>query len=133
MDGLIKLRRIYRNVQENYPSNTIRKNHFLTFCTMLDMGQNLDEINDLCPFGGNIGMGNSRLEHFLNPFKIIRLHAIMHDASGFMRHQYGVGPGYCYAFPYSPINSCFLGHVTGLIYCIYLKFLYPVHYRLLAC
>ena len=48
--------------------------------------------------------------------KIFRLHAIVHDAAG--------GLGYCYEIGRG-LNSCLLGHVTGLLFCLYVKLFLP--------
>ena len=74
--------------------------------------------------GGNLGYGNSYLELLFRHFKFIRLHAILHDAAGAVRAHSGKGPGYCYMIGRGPI-SCLLGHVTGLIFCLCVKFILP--------
>ena len=104
-----------------YPENTIRKNYFIAACKSLDYKVDIDAVNDENPYGGTIGIGNSRLDIVLRCSKIFRLHAIFHDAAGYMKGRYNVGPGYCYACRWCPINSCLLGHVTGLSYCLYIK------------
>ena len=69
-------------------------------------------------FGGPIGYSDSYLE-FLNPkFKVLRLHAILHDAARAVRAHSGKGAGYCYMIGGGP-NSCLLGHLTGLLFCLY--------------
>ena len=75
-------------------------------------------------FGGTIGYGNSYLELLFHQFKIFRLHAILHDAAGKVRAQNGKGPGYCYIIGRDP-NSCLLGHVTGLLFCLYVEIFLP--------
>ena len=75
-------------------------------------------------FGGTIGCGNSYLELLIRHFKIFRLHAILHDAAGAVRAHSGKGPGYCYMIGRGP-NSCLLGHVTVLLFCLYVKFFLP--------
>ena len=56
--------------------------------------------------------------------KVFRLHAILHDVAGALRTHSGKGPGYCYMIGRGP-NSCLLGHVTGLLFCLYVKFFLP--------
>ncbi len=104
-----------------YPENTIRKNCFLAACKTLDETVDLNEINRNCPYGGIIGINNSKLDTIFRHSKIFRLHAIMHDSAGYMCDKYRVGPGYCYVIKKCPINSCFLGHISGLLFCVYLK------------
>ena len=115
-----------------YPENTARKNYFIAACKTLDNSIILDIANTTRPYGGTIGIGNSRLDVILKHFKIFRLHAILHDAAGYMRDCHEVGPGYCYVWNNFPINSCLLGHITGLSYCIYLK-LFNSYYEQLVC
>ena len=56
--------------------------------------------------------------------KVFRLHAVLHDAAGAVRLQTGKGPGYCYMIGRGP-NCCLLGHVTGLLFCLYVKLFLP--------
>ena len=77
--------------------------------------------------GGTIVYGNLYLELLFCHFKIFRLHAILLDAAGAVRAQSGKGPGYCYMIGQGP-NSCLLGHLTGLFFCLYVKLL--LHFQL---
>ena len=100
-----------------------RKLYFLATCLSLKADVDIHQLNDLCPYGGLIGVGNSQLEKIFGGSKILRMHAMIHDACGFMKFNYGEGPGYCYMIPNAPdwMNKCVLGHVTGVLYCLYLK------------
>ena len=60
------------------------------------------------------------MELIFRPFKIFRIHAIQHDAAGAVRAHSGKGPDYCYMIGRGP-NSCLLGYVTGLLFCLYVK------------
>jgi len=113
----------YNLVKYLFPKNSKRKNAFLAVCYCIDKEINLHDINDLVPYGGLIGPGDSRMDIWFKHSKLFRLHAIFHDAFGFMRSNFNVGPGYVYALTEKPIfiNSMFLGHVTGLVYWLYLK------------
>jgi hypothetical protein len=73
------------------------------------------------PYGGIIGIGNSNLDIPFRRLKIFRLHAALHDAFGYCKTKYNEGPGYSYIINI-PWNSCLIGHVTGLFYCLYLYF-----------
>lgn len=112
-----------QNLLENYEhyDDSKRKNFFFAACRMWNKNINLREADMDCLYGGTIGINDSILDKFLNKSKILRLHAILHDAGGYIRRKYGLGPGYCYALKNISINSCFLGHVSGISYCIYLK------------
>ena len=80
------------------------------------------------PFGGLLGYGNSDLNSILCYSKVIRLHAILHDAAGTVRSHIGKGPGYCYMIGRGP-NACWLGHVTGLPSCLYVKLFLPCFFK----
>lgn len=118
----------------HFPDNGNRKNLYLATCAALHPGitpENIEELEkfnlkllEQNPYGGVIGIGNSCFELIFSHFKIFRLHAAFHDASGFMKSYFNAGPGYCYTLSF-PLNSCFLGHVTGLAYCVYLKYFTP--------
>ena len=71
-------------------------------------------------FGGPIGYGNSYLDSVCRYPKVFRLQAILHDDAGAVRAHSGKGPGYCFMIGRGP-NSCLLGQVTGLLFCLYVK------------
>ena len=75
-------------------------------------------------YGGIIGYGNSCLDSVFRYSKVFRLHAKLHDGAVAVRSHSGKGPGYCYMIGRGP-NSCLLGHVTGLIFCLYVKLFLP--------
>ena len=111
------------------------QNYFLATCKYLNPRADLDYVVKTIPFGGIIGIDNSKLDYFFRYFKLIRLHAILHDASGFVKSNYNIGPGYCYALSFMPIsiNNCFLGHVSGLLYCLYHKLFHKSLYDDILC
>ena len=49
---------------------------------------------------------------------------MLHDVAGAVRAHSGKGPGYCYLIGRGP-NWCLLGHVNGLLFCLYVKFFLP--------
>ena len=50
---------------------------------------------------------------------VMQLHAILHDAYAKLRSEYGIGPGYCYTLPpCHRFSTTYLGHITGIIYCL---------------
>ena len=53
----------------------------------------------LRPYGGLIGIDNSSLDKYFKSYKILRLHAFLHDASGFVFEYSEKGPGYSYVLP----------------------------------
>ena len=74
--------------------------------------------------GGTIVYGDSYLDVVFRYTKVFRLHAIIHDAAGAVRLQSGKGPGYCCMTGRGP-NCCLLVHVTGLLFCLYVKIFLP--------
>ena len=109
-----------------------RTMYFLAACRMWKPDIDLEQTLQECPHGGKIGMGDSSLDTILHHSKVFRLHAIFHDSAGYVKTRYGTGPGYCYILPRFPINSCFLGHLSGLAYCLYLKW-FDADYSKLDC
>ena len=71
-------------------------------------------------FGGTIGYGDSYLEFLFRHFNVYRLHAILNDAARAVKAYSGKGAGYCCMNGREP-KSCLLGHVTGLLFCLYVK------------
>ena len=107
-----------------FKHNSVRKNLFLCACFCWDSSLSLCEMNQKFKFGGHIGYGNSCLDSVFRYSKVSRLHAVLHDAAGSVRSETGKGPGYCYMIGRRP-NSCLLGHVTGLLFCLYVKIFLP--------
>ena len=75
-------------------------------------------------FGGTFGYGDSYMEFFFRHFKFFRTRAILHDAIGAVRAQTTNDPVYCCMFGRGS-NSFFFGHVTGLLFCFYIKLFPP--------
>ena len=130
-----KLKEILRNldlIKHEVSLKTKRKNYFLCTCIVLDSNINLKEMDQKFPFRGLIGYGNSCTDYFLANSKKLRLHAILHDAAGSVKSTTHKGPGYCYVLPRFP-SSCFLRHVTGLFFCLYVKNFASAVYALFDC
>ena len=122
--SLISVFRLYPGLKMSFEHDSVRKNLFLSACFCWDSGLFLREVDQKVKFGGTIGYGESYLEFSFRHFKEFRLHAILHDAAGAVRSHSGKGPGYCYMVGRGP-NSCLLGHVTGLFFCLYVKLFLP--------
>ena len=121
---LLSIFRLYPGLKLSFEHNSVRKNLFLSACFCWGSRLSLREMDQNYKFGGTIGYGNSYLEILFRHFKSLRLHAILLDAAGAVRAYTGKGPGYCYMIGRGP-NSCLLGHVTGLLFCLYLKIFLP--------
>ena len=107
-----------------FKQKSARENLFLSAGFCWDSGLSLQEMDQKFKFGGLIGCANSHLDSLFRYSKVFRLHAILHDAAGAVRAHSGKGRGYCYMIGRSP-NFCFLGHVTGLLFCLYVKIFLP--------
>ena len=77
----------YLFVSEVYPAYSERYLYFLATCLHLDPNIDLNIALKLLPYGGIIGIDNSSLDKYLKSFKILRLHAILHHAAGFV-HEF---------------------------------------------
>ena len=121
---LISVFRLYPGLKMTFKHNTVRKNLFLSACFCWDSGISLREMDQKFEFGGFIGYGNSCLDSVFRYSKVLRLHAILHDAAGAVRSHSGKGLGYCYMVGRGP-SSCLLSHVTGLLFCLYVKLFLP--------
>lgn len=128
---VVEISRSHPHICEYFKDNSARKNLFLATCYQLGAVFDLEDVSEECPHGGLIGIGDSKLEKYFRKFKVFRLHAALHDASGYMKQRYNVGPGYVYAVS-CPVSNCLIGHVTGLSFCVYLKLFAPSLYHCLA-
>ena len=121
---LISLFRLYQGLKVSFEHNSVRKNLFLSACSCWDSEVFLREINQKFIFGGLIGYGNSYLDSVFRSSKVFRLHVILIYAAGAVRSHSGKRHGYCYKIGRGP-KSCLLGHVTGLLFCLYVKLFLP--------
>ena len=108
---------MYPGLKMSFEHNFVRKNLFVSARFCWDSSFFLCELDQKFPFGGLIGNGNSYLDSVFRYSKVLRLHAILHDAAGAVRLETDKGPGYCYMIG-RRANSCLLGHVTGLLFCL---------------
>ena len=116
--------RLYLGLKMSFEHNSVRKNLFLSAGFCWDSRLSLCEMDQKFEFGGTIVYGASYLDSVFRHSKVFRLHAKLHDAAGAVRLQTGKGSGYCYMIGRGP-NCCLLGHVTGLLFCLYVKIFLP--------
>ena len=121
---LMSIFRLYPGIKKSFEQNSVSKNLFLSACFCWDSRLCFFDMDQNFKFGVTIGYGDTYLEVLFRHFKIFRLHAILHGAAGAVRAHSGRGPGYCYMIGRGP-NSCLLGHVTGLLFCLYVKIFLP--------
>ena len=130
MDVLFLMRffRLYPGLNLSFEHNSVRKNLFLSACFCWDSRLSLREMHQKHKFVGTLGYGNSYLELLFRHFKKFRLHAILHDAAEAVRAHSGKSPGYCYMIGRGP-SSCLLGHLTGLLFCLYVQNHSALHFQ----
>ena len=121
---------LYRGLKISFGHNSVRKNLFLDACFCWDSRLSLREMDQKFKFGGTIGYGDSYLDSVFRYSKVFRLHAILHDAAVAVRLQTGKGAGYCYMIGQGP-NCCLLGHVTGVLFSLYVKIFLPSLFSLI--
>ena len=126
---LMSIFRLYSGLKMTFEHNSVRNNLFLSACFCWDSRLSLREMDQKFKFGGTIGYGDSYLDSVFRYPKVFRLHAILHDVAGAVRLQTGKGPGYCYMIGRCP-NCCLLGHVTGLLFSLYVKLFLPTIFNL---
>ena len=94
--------------------------YFLATCLYLDPYPDLDIAMKLQPYGVLIGIDNSSLDKNFKKLKILRLHAIPHDAPGFVFEYSEKRPGYFYVL-LCPVSNEYLGYVTSNAFCLSVK------------
>ena len=91
---LMNIHEIFEQIKVDYPDYSERFVYFLAACFYLDPDINLEIVLKLRPNGNLIGIDNSSLDTYLISSKFLRLHGILHDASGFIAEHSQKGPGY---------------------------------------
>ena len=122
------------SISTSYPEKSVRLNYFLAaseYFSELDCFDH-DIALKLRPYGGLIGIDNSSLDKYLKVSKILRLHAILHDAGAFIYEIYNQGPGYFYMLAWKNSN-CFRGNLSGILFCLYIKIFCTSIFPLLEC
>ena len=94
--NLEKISEIQNNIRlkKDFEDETEGKNSFLAVCYFHYPSVDLKLINEKAPFGGIICIGDSKLEKVIGKIKVIKLHALLHNAAGVMKTNYSKGPGY---------------------------------------
>ena len=117
---LDRIHEIYKGVKKEYSQYGKRFLYFLANCLYLDPDHDLEIALKLRPYGGLIGIDNSSLDVYFKNFKVLLLHALLHDACGFVYEYSEKGPGYLYVLP-CPVTNESVGHVTDVAFCFYFK------------
>ena len=113
---LNKILKNYLPVSSLYPKNSVMLNYSLATSEYFSEIEGFDFkiALKLRPFSGTIGIDNSSAHKNLKNPKVLRLHAISHDAAGF-------------------IYNCFRAHLFGILFCLNIKTFHPSIIHLLAC
>ena len=127
---LMSILPLYPGFKMSFEHNSVRKNLFLSACFCRDSRLSLREMDQKFKSGKTIGYGDSYLDSVFRYSKVFRLHAVLHNAAGAVRLQTGKGPGYCYMIGRGP-NCCSFGHVTGLLFFLYVKIFLPSIFNLI--
>ena len=69
----------------NYTHISYRQLYFVAACSLLDPEVDGEIALKFRPYGGFIGIDNSRLDPLLKRSEVLRLHAALHDAAGFIK------------------------------------------------
>ena len=123
---------VYQEVKKEYSGYNERYLYFLETCFYLDLDLDMNIALKLRPYGGFIGIDHSTLDKYFKSYKILRLHAILHEASGFVLEHSGKGPSYSY-FSSCPVTNEYVGLVTGIAFCLYVKTFKKNLFSLLEC
>ena len=121
---LISLFRLYPGTKVSLRQKSARKILLSSACFFLDSRFSLCEIDQKFKFVGTIGYCDSYSDSFFRHFKVFRLDAILDDAARAVTAHSGRGLGYFYMIGQGP-NSSSIGHVTGLLFCLYVKVFLP--------
>ena len=118
---IVELENTARQIHHTCPHYTRQHLLFLSVCVSLKSDVCVTTVSHTYPHGDMIGVGDSVwINTVLSYSKIFRTHAAFHDAYGFMKTHYDIGPGYCYNIGsfmgWKTSNNCLLGHITGLSY-----------------
>ena len=118
----MSLFRLNAGLKLSFENNSDRKNLFLSASFCCDAGFSLLELDQKFEIDETIGYGNLYLDFvFCLHFSV---HAKLNKAAVAVRSHSGKGRAYCYMNGLGP-KSCLFGHVTGLLFCLYLKLFVP--------
>ena len=126
---------VYTSLKQSYPDIYSRRNYFLAACSLFFNSSdnfNYDILNKLRPYGGLIGIDISSLDKYFINSKILRLHAILHNAVRFIHEFYQQGPMYYYMLLWN-CNNSLLGHLSGKAFCFFIKLKKPEFSHLQEC
>ena len=121
---LNKIHENHLSVSSLYPKNSVRLNYFLATSAYFSEieGFDFDIALKLRPYAGIIGIDNSSVDKYLKISKVLRLHANLLDAGGFIYEIYNQGPRYSYLLPWKSSNCFWRTFVRNIVLLIYKGF-----------
>ena len=84
---LILIHKIFNDIKTQYLDKSVRFQYFSAICLCLVADNIFDFFFQNRPSGGLIGIDNSSLEKHMKQFNFLRLHAILHDAVGYLQEK----------------------------------------------
>ena len=120
----------YLSVSTSYPEKSVRLNYFVAaseYLSQLDFFDH-DIALKLRPYGCLTGINHSAFDKYLRIPKKLNLHAILHDAGGFLYGIYKRG-SFFHMLPWKSSN-CFSGHLSGILFCVYIVIFHPSIFHL---
>ena len=90
---------------------------WLAVCRSFDNTVDLDKNKQRSSFWRTYKSWRFKDREPLELVKVFRLHATFHNATGYLKTNPKIGPGYCYMvlFLNSKLNFCFLGHISSIM------------------
>ena len=121
---LMSFFRVYSRSKLSFEHSGVRKNLFFSSFCCWDARFSSFELDQKSNFAGTIGYWCSYLVFLFRHFKLFRLHAKIHVAAGARGADSSRFRGYLDMIGRGQ-SSCLLVHVTGLVFCLYVKLLLP--------
>ena len=112
--------RLYPRLKMSFEHNSDRKTFFQVNVSVGLLDFHYVRQMKKITFGGTISYGDSYLELSVRHFKVFRLQALLHVFVGAEKSHGGEDLGHSHMIGQGP-NSCLLGHVTGILFFLYLK------------
>ena len=112
---LKSIHELYQEVKKEYSGYSESCLSFSAASFYLDLYPDLDIALKLRPYGGLINLDNSTLDKYFKSKIILRLHAILHDASAFVLEHIEKRPSYSCVLP-CPVTNEYHGRVASIAF-----------------
>ena len=130
LEKLNQILRVFEIIKQDFSSNTKRKNLFLCTCVVLDPDISLKEVEKKI-FLENLL--DTEIPAWITVLQTPTFSDYMQFyMTGSVKFTTKKGPGYCYVAR-SLQSSSFLGHLTGLLFSLYVKIFASAVYALFDC